>query len=430
MRFLVVSTFILFSVLCSSAQQRYDRRILDSIGAWNAVRKAHQMTDIPISPVKTFVSNSSAKSAYIAGENYKGVIYSSAKETNTFVGQDVSIHTFMTALRNPRSVMYTEKTDAPPYHGKNCRAYYGTVCSGMITYALGFKITQRSSDILVDNCFELVSNQSIKGVRLADLICKDGHPRLVTGIEKNRNGEIKRIEISFAANSGCKRYFVDGKKFNKWLKENNYKIYRYKYLYKNTEYKPANNFVAVEDEKLLPYKYNDDICANKGDKSLYVTGEEVVLNVLGKGEEVEIYKDAKLYKTIKLSKPQSDVKLKGYPYGDYKACVVSGNRKSDYTQWKIIDASVRIDKQNNRIYFSSANAVPVYYEFCNISGGRPTNKKQIYAAEFTEEDKGRGYVTVTPPQKPTKAKAGNTLVKVHFECDYGMAVNKPINWYE
>lgn len=430
MRFIVISTFILFGVLCSSAQQRYDRRAMDSIGAWNAVRKARQMTDLPILPVNNFISYSNAKSAYTAGENYKGVIYSSVKEMNTFVGQDVSIHTFMTALRNPRSVLYTEKTDELPYHGKNCRAYYGTVCSGLITYALGFKITQRSSDILVDSCYELVSDQSVEGVRLADLICKNGHPRLVTGIEKNRNGEIKRIEISVAANSGCKRYFVDGEKFNKWLKEKNYKIYRYKHLYKNTEYKPVNNFVAVEGEKLIPFKYNDDICANRGDKSLYVTGDEVVLNVLGKGEDVEIYKDAKLYKTIKLSKPQSDVTLKEYPYGDYKACIVSGKRRSDFTQWKIIDASVRIDRQNNRIYFSSANSAPVYYEFCNISGVRPTNKKRIYAAEFTEEDKERGYVTIVPPKKPTKSKFGYPLIKVHFECDYGMAVNKPINWYE
>ena len=43
----------------------------------------------------------------------------------------------MTAIHNPRSKIYTEKLDQSPYHGYNCKAYYGTVCSGLVSYALG-----------------------------------------------------------------------------------------------------------------------------------------------------------------------------------------------------------------------------------------------------------------------------------------------------
>ena len=400
-------------------------------GAMNAVKKAHQMTDLPIIPVNTFQSNPTAKKKYEVGKKYQGVIYSSVKEINTYVGQDVSFHTFMTALHNPRSVLYTECLDKPPYHGSNCRAYYGTVCSGLINYALGFKITQRSSDILVEDYFELISDQSAKGIRLADLICKNGHPRLVTGINRDTKGNITSIEISVAANSGCRRYMVKGEEaFNQMLKKNNFKIYRYKELYKNTFYTPVNDFVAVENEKLKPFTYNENICANKGDKSCYVTGDDVILNVFGEGDKVEIYKDSKLFKIIDLHRKDADVTLKGYPYGDYRARVVNGNIKSGYTYWKIIDVNVKIDKKKNRISFSSHNATPVYYEFCNIGGSRPTNKNRIYAAEFTEGERKNGYVMVEAPQKPTKKKAGWPYVKVHFECDYGMVINKPVNWFE
>ena len=404
---------------------------LTMVGAMNAVKKAHQMTDLPIIPAVTFTSNPTAKENYVAGKNYKGVIYSSVKEINTYVGQDVSFHTFMTALHNPRSVLYTDRLDQLPYHGVNCMAYYGTVCSGLISYALGFKITQRSSDILVEDYFELISDQSAKGIRLADLICKNGHPRLVTGIKKDINGNIISIEISVAVNSGCMRYEVKGEEaFNKMLKKNKFEIYRYKELYKNTSYTPANGFVAVENEKLEPFTYNDEICANKGDKACYVTGENVVLNVFGGGDKVEIYKDSKLFKEIAIQKKDTNVVLKNYPYGDYQARVVNGRKKSDYTKWKIIDVKVTIDKQKNRIYFSSANAFPVYYEFCGISGDRPTNKNRVYAAEFSDVELKNGYVTVKAPKPPTKEKRGYPYVKVHFECDYGMVINKPVNWFK
>lgn len=421
------------ALLCCSQNrvQHFSMTKEDSIGAMNAVKKAHQMTDLQIIPAMTFLSNPSAKKAYEQGKRYGGLIYSSAKETNTFVGDDVSIHTFMTALHNPRSVLYTDHLDEPPYHGSNCRAYYGTVCSGLITYALGFKVTQRSADILIEDYFDLIAEQSARGVCIADLVCKNGHPRLVTGIERGCDGKLETIEISVAANSGCRRFNIEGEDaFNEWLKKNDFKIYRYKYLYKNTSYKPANEFVAVDGEKKVPFEYNDAICANRGDKSCYVTDDDVILNVFGGGDKVEVYRNSKLFKTIDLHRKDANVVLRGYPYGDYCARVIKGKIKSDYTYWKIIDVNVKIDKGKNRIYFSSRNATPVYYEFCNIGGGRPTNKDRVYAAEFTKAEKDNGYVTVDAPQRSTKKKTGWPYVKVHFECDYGMVINKPINWFD
>lgn len=426
--------FILLFLSCMiatdlSAQSFSNIDSLTMVGAMNAVKKAHQMTDLPIVPVATFWSN--PKKVYIVGKKYKGVVYSSTKELDSYVGHDVSLYTFMTALHNPHSVLYTERIDQAPYHGINCRSYYGTVCSGLINYALGIKVTQRSADILVSNLFELINDQSAKGIRIADLICKDGHPRLVTGIEKDAKGKILRVEISEAANSGCRRYYVEGEDaFNKMLKKNNFKIYRYKELYKNTSYIPANNFVAVDGEKQLSFTYNDAICANKGDKSCYVTGEDVTLNVFGGGDKVEIYKDSKLYKEIVINHKDTNLVLKKYPYGDYQARVVTGKKKSDYTRWKVIDVNVRIDKEKSRIYFSSANATPVYYEFCTVSGSRPVNGKRIYAAEFTEKQIKNGFVTVKAPTAPTKGKLGCSFVKVHFECDYGMVINKSVNWFK
>ncbi len=424
---IILSCLFLLYTSIAHTQTGKELDSLTRIGAMNAVRKAHQMTDLPILPVGKL--NANKRMSYEPGKEYKGLIYSSVKELNTFVGQDVSIYTFMTALHNPRSVLYTERTDLPPYHGTNCMAYYGTVCSGLITYALGFKVTQRSADILVEDYFELIDNQSASGIMLADLVCRKGHPGLVTGIDRDKHGKITRIEMSTSRRNGCNRTYYSEDEFNEWLRKESLQIYRYKYLYKNLSYTPYDEFVAVEGEKLKPFKYNDAICASKGDKSCYAVGEDVVLNVFGGGDKVEVFKDSKLYKVIIINVKDTNVVLKGYSYGDYQARVVKGKKHSDVTKWRIIDVNVSIDKEKNRICFSSHNAMPVYYEFCNIGGGRPTNKKRIYAAEFTPVDLSRGYVNVTAPERPTKKKQGPVFVKVHFECDYGMIINKPINWY-
>ena len=339
MRYLFLCILSFAFVLHTSAQPVMNRKYLDSIGAWNAVRKAHQMTDLPIVPMNDFQSFPKKQGIYKKGKQYKGVIYSSAKETNTFVGTDISFHTFMTALHNPRSIIYTDKTDQPPYHGVNCRSYYGTVCSGLITYALGFKVTQRSADILTQENFELIKDQSAKGIQLADLVCRNGHPAMVTGIEKDKSGKIVRIEMCSARAHGCERYYIDGEEaFNERLEKKKLEIYRYKHLYKNTAYIPATEFVAVDGEKKIPFQYNDDICANRGDRSCYVEGDDIILNILQGGDKVEIFKNSHFYKEIKINPKDSNVTLNGYHYGDYKARIVRGNKRSDFTYWKIIDA--------------------------------------------------------------------------------------------
>ena len=132
--------FSLFLFSCSTAellpeQLPWNGDINDPsriLGASNAVKKAYQMADIVFFPKTDFSANGRR---YSAGKRYEGMVYSSTKEINTYVGEDISFHTFMTAVNNPKSKLYTEKLNESPYHGVNCRAYYGTVCSGLVSYA-------------------------------------------------------------------------------------------------------------------------------------------------------------------------------------------------------------------------------------------------------------------------------------------------------
>lgn len=395
-----------------------------SPGAQNAVKKAHQLTDLEFVPANTLIANK--KKTYQPNQKYKGVIYSSVMETSTYVGLDVSIHTFMTALNNPRSVLYTEHLNEYPYHGSRIASYYGTVCSAFVSYALGFKAYQTTYDIAEHDFMTLVDNQSAKGIQLADVLWQKDHVALITGIRRNKtNGEIVRIEISEAWLSGARRRVVEGESdFNKMLEKGKWKIYRYKNLEKNS-YTPWTDFVAVDGEHRTTFQYNDAICPNKGDKSCYITGENVVLNITDGYRKLEIYKDEVLYKQFRVG-DDLDIVLRDLPYGDYKARVRKWWKKSDFTYWKIIDAQVNTNEENGTVSFHSDNATPIYLEFCTITGSRPIWAWYI----LTEKDIANGFVNVSklPLYGRLMKKTSNMYAKVHFECDYGRAVNKPVLW--
>ena len=421
--FIFLWIIVIPNIVCCSPSSADKKGLIADVpspGAWNAIRRAYQMTDLEFTTLDSIYVNPTK--AYKAGEKVKGVFYSSVKEKHAFVGMDVSFHTFMTAIHNPKSVIYKVDVSKPPYHGKNCGAYYGTVCSGLAYYALDMKIYQKAYDYITSDYFQLVEDQSSKGVRLADVLNTGGHVQLVTAIKRNpRNGKAEEIEICEAVRSGCRRVILSGSELDQMLtrKKRRKKLYRYKYL-DSVRYNPLTEFVAVGNERLTPFKYNDDICTSRGDKACYIVGDSVILNIAKGYKELEIYKDSALYKTIDVGN-NLDIVLRDLAYGNYKARLVKGKKRSDCTYWKVIDTKVSIDQKRNIVKFHSENATPVFVEFCTSTGGRPT--KGVF--DLSNENIKNGYVDVSSFSSKLKR---SRYVKVHFKCDYGRVINKPIKW--
>ncbi len=69
---------------------------------------------------------------FTAGKEYTGVPYSSVKHVGRYIGFDIFLKTFLAAVENPQSVLYTENL-----YGKvaNAECYYGKVCSSYTSYA-------------------------------------------------------------------------------------------------------------------------------------------------------------------------------------------------------------------------------------------------------------------------------------------------------
>lgn len=393
----------------------------DSLGRVNAVKKARQMTDLEFTPLKPIGQRSGI---YEAGVSYKGVMYSSVKELGTFVGSSVSIHTFMTAINNPRSKIYTEDISQPPYHGTNCRSYYGTVCSGLVSYALG--INYGSYDFPVSKLMKEVDSCP-DSIQLADVLWKSGHVALITDIVKDKNDQVSKLEISECIGVRCKRYYKNRKQFTQLMSTNFKKVYRYTEIFKNTCYTPCPEFVAVMDETPVPFVFNEVLCVDKGDKACYLESEDVIINVFHDYKYVEVYKDGDLYTTINNTGEQ-DIVLRGLPYGDYQAaaCYDSNHNKSDFTRWKVVNIELNPDSANGRLYFKSANAVPYRISFTNISGSRKNAPSQLYSHEITDVERQNGFIYI--PQDFTNKNF--PYVHFSFSTEYGRIINKPLNWFE
>lgn len=386
-----------------------------SPGVINSVKKAYQMTDLKFTPKNNIDYN---YGTYFANNTYQGLIYSSVKEIQTYVGSDVSFHTFMTAINNPRSKIYTEHIDQLPYHGVNCKAYYGTVCSDFVCYSLGISGYASYSFPTSKNFRKLISYHP-DSVQVGDVLYKKDHVALITGLAKDKSGHVKALEISEAAQRGCERNSVTSTEFEIMMGTEYISIHRYIDIDKNTEYQSHAEFVPVMGEQSIPFVYNDDICVDKGDKSCYLESEEIVINILHSVEKLEIYKDDLLYKEIDI-RDNLDISLKDLPYGDYKARVSWGGINSDYTYWKVVNVTTKIDRSSGRIYFSSKNAVPYKINVTNIHGS------PAYGRKITDQERAQGYVIISKDH----FSKNYPYLRVKFQTEYGNIIDKPKNWYE
>ncbi len=380
------------------------------------------MTDLQFSPLQPLQG---LGRTYTPGSTYHGMIYSMVSEMSNYVGENVSFHTFMTALRNPRSKLYTENVSMPPYHGRNCKAFYGTVCSGLVSYALGIYPVASTRDIHESELMTRIPSNDIDSIKVADVLWKSGHVALITDVSKDDEGHVSQLEISESVTTGCRRYVKTRNEFQQLMTSSFREIYRYDWLYKNVEYTPIPEYVAVMGEEPVTVHYNDDLCVDKGDKSCYLESEDVVVNVMHPYDYMEIYRNDELFTT--LSAKTEDVSLSNLPYGDFKARIYFDGQYSDFTYWKTVHVNVQFDRERGRLYFSSSNATPQYAKSRDEAGlmqSTPTNRYCFYL--FEEEDIERGYIDV----KRMNIRPEYPYVRVCFSTEYGTIINTPINLYE
>ena len=388
-------------------------------GAINAVKKIYQLTDIAFTPLKPIANNIGT---YLADSTYTGMIYSSVKEIGTYVGSNISFHTFMTAIHNPRSKIYTDWINRKPYHGTNCRAYYGTVCSALVSYALGLMPILGSYDFPVFDEMEELDITDTDVFHLADVLWRKGHVAIISDVIRDSKDRVVLLEVSESRTNGCQKYTIERQSIPAMIGNRYKKVLRYKHLENNTAYTPASEFVSVLEESPEPFVYNDDICVDKGDRSCYFVGEAVALNLLSSGDSVQVYKDGILYSTIPVE--EEDIRLIDLDLGVYQALLFQGERGSDYTTWMMVDKTVVPSVDEMKVYFGSENSTPLSLFFCSKAGGRNYTIDETICRRFSEEEIANGYISI-PPERMKEERPYFTIT---FATEFGNISTTPIEW--
>lgn len=417
------------------------------------VKKSKQLTGLTWTPLAAVPMNI-GNDSFPANVPVVGVPYSSVKEIDKYIGYDVSIHTFMTAVNNPYSLLYTEHIRSDKnvsawgrtYHGSNCGPYFGVVCSVVTGWCTGQDQQWPTAEDrwCAEANMNMIKNydQSAQGLQIGDIYWRSGHNVLIIGLKRDAEGNVTHVLTSEAgARKIQENAWKTAQQFNTMLANEGGIMYRNVELYKN-KYTPSE-FVAVGDEEVEPFEYNDDICTFAGDRASFRQGELVVLNYDLKNsgttwQAIEIYKDNALIETKQIANidqselPESQ-RQHAYKLGTelepglYYARLVGSGGDSQPTYWEVVETDVSFVLTNigYRVSWKSANGVPDAVEMCTIDGSRRGS------VVLTEKDIKRGWIEadferLALEQRGLYLSPESCYLKVHFNGQYGRVTNELI----
>lgn len=381
----------------------YQNDVPENIGVLNAILNMKQMAEIKYTPLAVIPQQTGD---YPAGVERTGLPYSSTRPEALFVPGNVSFHTFMTAVQNPNSYLYT--VDLGELGNQNGDTYYGAVCSTACGYALGILPNYSTPQWASVPGMEVIENQSAYGLKLCDTIVGNGHVVMITDITRSKRGKIGHITISEAAGAKVQSTNYTPEELEAKYPPETYKYCRYTKLYAVKH--EQNEYVAVEDETPQTVTYNTAIIPRKGDKANWLTSQDVVIDVLeiGSYTRVEIYKDDVLLETKPIA---SVITLSGLQAGSYKARLTDGTNVSDWCYWISVDATSSATPLGSdgkvEVTFSATNAIPLWVQWAGSTGGT------AHITELTDEEKLAG--TAVCAHTPNTYK-----VRVAFQTEYGI----------
>ena len=409
---------ILLWAACSSKSEPYDfENRSDSPlnpAVEHVLKRAIQMSQIEWTPKMDVPNN---LGVYYSGYTVKGMPYSSVKELEKFIGFDVSIRTFMTAVHNPRSVLYTENISKAPYNGNNCASYYGVVCSSVVNYALGLPVNYVTASLDTLSSFWKVSPQDPNSIEVCDVLYSSGHEVMVYDIAR-KDSDIIRVSILESAGTSTRISTYSMDDFTQRWNNVGWVLYRYKDLNNDVPYEPSP-FIPLRGEISEPYPYNEMICPSRGDCAVYREGEEVTINVLDYSVvNLSLLKGDSLIENRGVG--QLDVVFKDLSYGSYSVVATDAyGHSSDAVHFEIVDTDVTVQKAGDRIRvsYASRQGTPLYIKLCSVSG------HCLAIKELNDEDVKNGSTEMT---FANTSASKQIYCKVFFFTPNGRVTNKPI----
>lgn len=370
-----------------------------SWGKANLMARAEQIMNVKWKPTAATMPKGD-DAFYDINTTYKGLPYSSVRDSMTSVGTNVSIHTFMTAVHDPRSVLYTRRSNS-----SNASTYYGTVCSGLCNYAYGYELNLTNYYLGESDWFTTVPMQDIQ---TGDMIYKPGHVAMIYEVIKDDYGRIKEVTVMEEWFPNTR--FVTYSSYDSFLSgRTNYIARRYKNI-SGVPYTPIP-YVRCFDEDVTDIIY-PDVQPENGDASVFMAGETVTINVIDRKDYTRIVV-SKSGATIKtLSTFGNSFTVENVSAGLY-TITASGTSGTSVSNFFVVNGSGSYDPITGIVTFSSSNADPVLVNVYDLPIKDGKYAITNHPIVLTDEDIARGWVNAS--------EFGMPYARVTFKTPYGTA---------
>ena len=200
---------------------------------WQEVAAAHAriLSHVKWTPIADTLPNRKG-GFFEKGKEVTGVPYSSVRSEGRYIGFDIAVRTFLAAVENPQSVLYTENLTGKV---SNAAAYYGSVCSAYTSYALGCGLPEvsRRSGPPVSQGIILVDPQSAQAAQVGDVIytphateSSGSHVEIITAVTKDPQGIVTTVRVEESRPPSTQATDRSAANFNTHLASRNKQLFR------------------------------------------------------------------------------------------------------------------------------------------------------------------------------------------------------------
>lgn len=374
-------------------------------GVLSAINTAAQLCNIKWKTTNSGMPNASDSSTIAKNVTTTGMPYSSASVEDGYIGTGLSLYSFMSAVYNPNSVLYTEKSK-----GYTGYAYYGTVCTSLVCAAWGLPCL--ITTVAFPKC-DFIEEKQFSEMELGDMILSGGHAMLITGLKRDSSGAITHVQTSESRYTHC--YQNAYQEYSAFVSSHSaFKVYRYKNIGLVDSY-TAVPFLQLMDEAVSEVSF-PDIMTKFGDKITRKKGTDIEINVLDSTgyDSIKVYKDGVLIDT---KTTIADFTISAPDVGSYEVRM-TGTGKSSRTFFDIVDCTIEITG-NILSYTTTYNATAVggYPVYTTDSNGKATswnNPKRVHLV--TEEENVSRQIDISEMKNDADCNGG---IRLYVQGIYG-----------
>lgn len=420
----VVSLLCLPGVL-TAGETKSEKTTSESTKNWQekGVDYARIMSHVKWTPVADGMPR--RRGYFEPGKEYTGVPYSSVKYMGRYIGFDIFLKTFLAAVENPQSVLYTENL-----HGKvsNAECYYGKVCSSYTSYALqcGIWYVSRRHGPAYREGVTLVDPPTAQNAQVGDIIYTPpqpgSHVEIVTQITRDKAGKVTHVRVEESRPLTTKTTNRSVASFNKHLSTRGKKLYRITDLdaWRGPNKAESFLFPNYAEDSQTP-TINRVLLLDLGDWVPYHKGQKVKINVMDRDNQGVKALVIKRGDTVveKIDQPGKGVKeFEFTECGDYTAhCIMNDNSPSQACEFSVCDLDFSLPRKKAskdeqwELSFDSENMKVIIAHL--VSEADHYDNHSVFV---TDQDRKQGKVTIPADLIQTP---GNIQIWLIGENKYG-----------